>query len=38
MSANSNIECLLYECLMELSYVQSIENCNSGLCSTDKGL
>lgn len=28
---------LLYECLVELEYVQSVENCTSGLCASAKG-
>ena len=31
------LESLLYECVLELSYVQSVENCNSGLCATAQG-
>jgi len=31
------LEKLLYDCIVELSYVQSVENCNSGLCATSKG-
>ena len=30
-------ENLLYECLRELSYVQSVENCGSGLCASSNG-
>jgi hypothetical protein len=29
-------ECL-YQAIRELSYVQSVENCNSGLCATTLG-
>ena len=28
---------LLYQCVVELSYVQCVENCGSGLCATAKG-
>ena len=28
---------LLYQCIRELNYVQSVENCNSGLCATSLG-
>lgn len=28
---------LLYQCVRELSYVKSVENCNSGLCATSLG-
>jgi hypothetical protein len=28
---------LLYQCLIELSYVQEIENCGSGLCASARG-
>src|SRR5215475_11090506 len=28
---------LLYQCIVELEYVQSVENCNSGLCKSAKG-
>lgn len=31
------LESVLYECVLELSYVQSVENCNSGLCATGQG-
>lgn len=27
----------LYACIVELEYVQSVENCNSGLCASAKG-
>ena len=27
----------LFQCLTELSYVQSVENCHSGLCATPMG-
>lgn len=30
-------ENLLYECIRELSYVQSVENCGSGLCASANG-
>lgn len=30
-------ENLLYECIRELSYVHSVENCESGLCASDNG-
>ena len=33
----SEIEKLLYECIVELEYIQCVENCNSGLCATSKG-
>ena len=32
------LETLLYDAIVELSYVQSVENCGSGLCATPKGL
>lgn len=28
---------VLYRCVKELDYVQSVENCNSGLCATGEG-
>jgi hypothetical protein len=28
---------LLYEAIVELSYVQAVENCSSGLCASWKG-
>lgn len=28
---------LLYQSIRELDYVQSVENCNSGLCATSLG-
>jgi hypothetical protein len=28
---------LLYEAIVELSYVQAVENCRSGLCASAKG-
>jgi hypothetical protein len=28
---------LLHRAIIELSYVQSVENCNSGLCATAEG-
>jgi hypothetical protein len=28
---------LLYQCVRELDYVQSVENCHSGLCATSLG-
>jgi hypothetical protein len=31
------LETLLYDAIVELEYVQSVENCNSGLCATAKG-
>lgn len=31
------LETLLYHAIVELEYVQSVENCNSGLCATPKG-
>ena len=30
-------EKLLYECIVELEYVQSVENCSSGLCASSAG-
>jgi hypothetical protein len=27
----------VYACIVELSYVQSVENCGSGLCASAKG-
>jgi hypothetical protein len=32
-----NLETFLYDAIVELDYVQSVENCNSGLCATAKG-
>jgi hypothetical protein len=31
------LETVLYDAIVELEYVQSVENCNSGLCATPKG-
>ncbi len=31
------LESILYECVLELSYVQCVENCTSGLCATSQG-
>lgn len=31
------LEELLYQCVRELDYVQSVENCGSGLCATSLG-
>ena len=28
---------MLYQCIRELDYVQSVENCNTGLCATALG-
>lgn len=28
---------LLYEAIVELEYVQCVENCSSGLCASSKG-
>jgi hypothetical protein len=28
---------LLYQCIRELEYVQSVENCSSGLCASAAG-
>ena len=33
----SKTEELLYQCIQELCYVQSVENCTSGLCASAKG-
>jgi hypothetical protein len=33
----SKLRYLLYEAIVELNYVQSIENCDSGLCASPKG-
>jgi hypothetical protein len=34
---HSEAEKLLYLCIRELSYIQSVENCESGLCATSLG-
>ena len=34
---SDEIRKLLYECIRELDYVQSVENCGSGLCASAKG-
>ena len=31
------LETLLYETIVELEYVQSVENCSSGLCASARG-
>lgn len=33
----TQLRLLLFECIRELSYVQCVENCNSGLCATSLG-
>lgn len=33
----SRLRYLLYEAIVELAYVQEVENCHSGLCATPKG-
>jgi len=33
----AKLEELLYQCIRELDYVQSVENCNSGLCASSLG-
>ena len=33
----AKLRLLLFECARELSYVQCVENCNSGLCATSLG-
>jgi hypothetical protein len=33
----TQLETLLYEAIVELEYVQSVENCTSGLCASAKG-
>lgn len=32
-----DLESLLYACIVELEYVQSVENCRSGLCASTSG-
>lgn len=31
------IKSLLYDAIVELAYVQDVENCHSGLCATSQG-
>jgi hypothetical protein len=31
------VEYLLHRAIRELSYIQSVENCHSGLCATSEG-
>ena len=31
------LRALLYEAVVELEYIQCVENCHSGLCATPKG-
>jgi len=33
----ANLRYLLYEAIVELEYVQCVENCPTGLCATAKG-
>ena len=33
----TDLEKLLYRAIKELDYVQSVENCGSGLCATSAG-
>ena len=34
---NQKLRRLLYTCIRELGFVQSVENCTSGLCATSLG-
>jgi len=34
---HANLRKMLFHALRELSYVQSVENCHSGLCATAEG-
>ena len=36
-NARSQAEKLLYRAIRELEYVQSVENCHSGLCASAEG-
>ena len=36
-SEREKLESLLYDCILELSYVQSVENCTSLLCASSNG-
>lgn len=37
MNELNDLRSLLYEAILELGYVQSVENCHSGLCATSLG-
>ncbi len=37
MTREQELESLLYDAIVELEYIQCVENCNSGLCATPAG-
>jgi hypothetical protein len=37
MNETEKLKSLLYDAILELGYIQEVENCHSGLCATSNG-